>query len=253
METGHRYAQNEKPDGRRRFRAHFLLAAFLVGSALALLFGSPLSRVTEIRVEGTHHLSPEEVEQASGVFPGMWWFRVKPDEVAAKLKESFPLVADVQVRIGWTGKVTISVREKEVVAIFPAGGVWYRLLEDGTAFDVVRPGETIQIPLVTVDRPVQVTMGKPVPVEAVGQACRQLSQIPADLRAQFSEVHTGDSDIWTVYSVDHYEVHVPVRDFITRIQWFPKIREQVKDRGPGEIWLTDPFRYSPFQGRKGSA
>ncbi|MDI3256148.1 MAG: FtsQ-type POTRA domain-containing protein [Kyrpidia sp.] len=250
MKTGGTAGHRGAVDGKRRFRARMLLIGFLLGSAVALFFGSPLSRVTNIRVEGTHSLSPVEVEQAAGISRGTWWFRVKPGEVADRIKKVFPLAADVQVHLGWTGTMTISVTEKGVVAVFPAGGAWYRLLDDGTALDVVRPGESIGMPLVTADGAAPVTLGKPV--QAAVQACKQLAKLSPDLRAQLAEVHLGDPDVWTVYTTDHYELHVPDENFAGRIQWFPKIRDQVKDKGPGEIWLTDPFRYIPFSGGKGS-
>lgn len=249
MNTGGTPGAKGKAEGGRRLRARILLFAFLLGSAVALFFGSPLSRVRHIQVEGTHSLTPAEVEQAAGVPLGTWWFEVKPAEVAARIQRAFPLAADVRVHFNWTGSLDISVREKGVVAVFPSGGAWYRLLEDGTALDVVRPGETIGMPLITVGAPPQVTLGKPVaPVVA---SCRQLALLSPELRAQLAEVHVGDSTMWTVYTVDHYELHVPAQEFAQRMQWFPQIRDQVKDRGPGEIWLTDPFRYSPFPGGKG--
>lgn len=230
-----------------------LVGAFLVGASAALFFGSPLSRVNEIRVEGVHSLSREKVAEAAGVPVGTLWLRIKPDAVAERIRDAFPLVAEARVDIHWNGVVSISVREKDVVAVFPAETAWFRLLEDGTVLDPVRSGESIRAPIITVNRPVSVAPGRPVPVEAVGQACRQLSKLPPELREQLSEIHIEEGDVWTVYSVDRYKLHVPAGSFADRLRWFPAIRDQVRDRGPGEIWLTEPFRYHPFRPEKESA
>lgn len=172
------------PGGRRGWAV-----ATAVVALLALLgwlaVGTSLWGVRQVRVDGVEALTDEEVRQAAGIVPETPLLRVRPDQVAERVR-ALPPVATVEVRRDWPDTVVIEVVEREPVAAVPAGD--QHLLVDAEGVVVRAVAEPpVELPLVVLDRP-----GPEDP--ATRAALTVLTALTPQLRADLETLTATDLD-----------------------------------------------------------
>ncbi|HEY7821515.1 MAG TPA: FtsQ-type POTRA domain-containing protein, partial [Acidimicrobiia bacterium] len=107
----------------------FLLALFLVGSLLWLVF-SPWMSVKQVTTSGVVASRSHSVLTEEGVVAGTPMILVNPSQVEERLLED-PWVAEVAVRRLWPNEVTVEVVERTPTAWVRTEDVWTRRAVDG--------------------------------------------------------------------------------------------------------------------------
>ena len=183
IESATRFGAPPDPQGRRRrrFRRLLLLVGGLavVGAAVWAVGWSPLLAVQEVRVLGTHTVSPAQVRAAAGVSIGTPLARVSSSDVQSRVDAIGP-VASVEVRHGWPHVLVLVVTEREPVAAVRAPGGFELVDRTGFAYAPVsaRPDG---IPELTATG------------DALTASVTVLSELPDSLRAQVRSVSAGSA------------------------------------------------------------
>ncbi|WP_288831318.1 cell division protein FtsQ/DivIB [uncultured Corynebacterium sp.] len=150
-EPAERPAQGENPNGEKsngegagaargkRRRALTVAAALLVvATAAAVMPFTPALPVKGIDVEGTSHLSPEEVRSAAGVAEGTPMGRVDVGAAAAGVA-GIPWVKSATVKRHWPSSVDVEVVEHVAVAYVEQGDGTHLIDPEGREFTVDAP------------------------------------------------------------------------------------------------------------------
>ena len=245
--------------GNRRNRTRLLVFAFFLAVLLVAALESPLTRVRKLTVAGNTSIPFAQVVAASNLHPGMSLWQVNAGRVEQNVLAAEPLAESVTVKDDYlSGTVTLSVREKHVVALFDASGSFYHLLNDGSVYSVANTKAGFPWPIVTVEGSAPVQTGK-IPSVAVAEVCRQLASLNATDAKFVSEVHVDRFGIATVYFTNHFAGQCKVQQLASSLSSIQSAIQYFsgKGYGPGLIDMTDgpPYRYTPYpvrSSRKGS-
>ena len=109
----------------------FLAAALTV--LLVTLWNSPMFQVHQVEVQGLERFTAQEVSRAISV-DGKPSFSLVPALLRADLKNTYPGLEDVQVRVLWPAEVVITVEERQPVLAWNWEGAVRWVDEDGVNF-----------------------------------------------------------------------------------------------------------------------
>jgi cell division protein FtsQ len=202
---------------RRRLRAALpwlvgLGAVALLAGAGAIVWYTPLVGVAEIRVGGTHLVTPDQVRAAAAVRPGTPLVRVDPAEVGSRVGRLVP-VARATVTREWPRALRIRVVERTPVAAVPLAGGRVSIVDrSGVVFDSAARVPT-GLPVVRLARP---GAGDPTTkaalsvLAALNPRLREpLAQLVADAPARIRlELRDGRQIIWGDASQNQAKVRV---------------------------------------------
>ena len=100
------------PAVRLGWRVFSLIMVIALSVLLYSLWTSPTYRVEMVEVEGTIHLSPQDIHAAINVY-NKPVFALDPDEMALALKERYcDILSDISVQVALPAKVVVSVSER---------------------------------------------------------------------------------------------------------------------------------------------
>lgn len=177
----------------------FLLALFLVGSLLWLVF-SPWMSVKQVTTRGVAASRSHFVLTEEGVVAGTPMILVNPSQVEERLLED-PWVAEVAVRRLWPNEVTVEVVERTPTAWVRTEDVWTRRAVDGVALpSEPDPGEDmawIEMSELTEREATEST-------DLLG-ALEFVEALPADLHPE-TVVTRVEGEVWA--TVDDYQVRL---------------------------------------------
>lgn len=177
----------------------FLLALFLVGSLLWLVF-SPWMSVKQVTTSGVVASRSHSVLTEEGVVAGTPMILVNPSQVEERLLED-PWVAEVAVRRLWPNEVTVEVMERTPTAWVRTEDVWTRRAVDGVALpSEPDPGEDmawIEMSELTEREATEST-------DLLG-ALEFVEALPADLHPE-TVVTRLEGEVWA--TVDDYQVRL---------------------------------------------
>ncbi len=170
-----------REERRRNGRRIALTAVAVVAAVLvALVATSGLFAARQLDVEGTVHLTADDVRRASGVHGAPSMLGLDTGAVARRV-ERLPWVADAQVSISWPNTLVIRVTEWEPVAYVADHGRWALLASPGRVLaDVLdRPAAYVKVVgLRTVPRPGSTITG--------GASVDVVNRLPDALRRQLA-------------------------------------------------------------------
>jgi cell division protein FtsQ len=152
----------------------------LVVTAAWVVLASPYLAVRDVRVVGTHRLTPQDVEQAAGVTVGRPLVRV--DLGAAQQRvERLRVVKSATVTASWPHTVVVTVEERTPVAAAQTpAGTWWQIDADGVTV-TESSGRPAALVLVRLDP----TTTSPATLRAVAAVAGSL---PSWLRRQVEDV-----------------------------------------------------------------
>jgi cell division protein FtsQ len=173
---------------RRWLAWRVLLGALVVVGVVAggiwlVMFSSVLS-VHGVRVEGAEVLDPREVRAVAAVPTGSPLATVDLEAVRERVERLTP-VEDVDVSRAWPDKVRIDITEREAVAVVIRDGVVHGVDPEGVVFRRY-PSRPPSLPLV------RTTLR--TDTNALAEATRVMSALPADLRARVRYVSVATVD-----------------------------------------------------------
>ena len=114
-------------------RAASLLVTAALGLAVVLALNLAIFRVSNALVSGNVRVASEEIESALGA-SGTSIFLMRPNELAAQLRTSFPELASAQVRVYLPNRVWARVTERTPVIQWQTGESYAWIDSSGVAF-----------------------------------------------------------------------------------------------------------------------
>lgn len=235
----------------KKRRNRRLVIAFFVFLGVVIFLESPLTRVRTTVVVGNKSIPEAKLVKESRIHSGMSLWQVNQLAVQSAITSKEPLVESVHVKTDYLhGVVTLSIKQKSVVAIFENGGHFYRLLSDGTVYDQVAPNAGAQWPIVTADNSASVAVGKRPDNPFVSGLCQELQKMSPSIENNISEFHIDSYGVLSMYLSDGFVAKCKVED---APKILPSITEAIqyfagKGYSPGTIDMTGqpPYRYTPF-------
>jgi cell division protein FtsQ len=248
---------NKKPSQERRRRPNWKALVFVVTFfglvLLAVFLQSPLSSVSDIQVKGIHQIRYEDLVQVSQIQKGMSFWRINKSDVANRISKSFPLVESVDVQVSLSGKVVIAVVEKAVAGNLLVKDKLYRIMQDGTVLDNAMQAVADNMPVISMDAPPTVQVGKPVDNEDLQLLVQQIPQVDRTVLDQISEIHITTKGPWKIYMRDKFEVRITAREFAVKMKSYMRVRGALpKDQAPEIINLQETDYAEPFPSQQSS-
>lgn len=190
-------------------RALVLGVFFLIASGYAAftLLNSPYLRLERIDVIGVSRTSELEVRAFAGVKPGENLLRIRPERVAAEVAKN-PWVKEAKVRRVFPSKLEISVVEREPLARIPYYGYFVSVDAGGIALALAQDQPAEDLAIVTGVSSSQVILGQAYPAPKLAAALNCLSYLSPEARRRISEVHLGDKEELTMYTLDGVTIYV---------------------------------------------
>lgn len=111
----------------------FIVRTFFMVVFFVLLFfvicGAFFFKVKSIKINGNIYYDPEEIIQKSGIVRGSAIFTVNKSDAAKKIKENFPYINAVKIKIIFPNSVKIEVENDTGVYKIKLGGEYYIISE----------------------------------------------------------------------------------------------------------------------------
>jgi cell division protein FtsQ len=232
-------ALKREPEAPRR-RGSKLLAILIALFAIVLVvlfFRSSLSKVADIKVTGTKHLSEAQVKAALGIKPGDSFFSPGSGKLENKVRGLRP-VKDVRVIKKFPGSVEVRVTEfGEVAAELTADGSIRIVLANGLAL----PAKSGSLP----DKPI--LTGWKAENAMLQALCAALDAMPPALLTDLSEIKPDPSasypDRIKLFTRSRFEVQTTVSKLQEKI---PYLSEIVENREPGRLIMLEADSYMPY-------
>jgi len=158
--------------------------------------------VREVEVMNTSTLSPWEVEQIAGVYRGTSLLKADIREMKRRLEADERILhAEVKRRLPQT--LVIIIQENVGFAAVPYFSSWLEVNHEGRVLSVTNHFSALNLPIVTGLNRSVVKVGDFLGDQARWQvASKCLSQLPASLLNQISEINVSDPANIVLYSRD---------------------------------------------------
>ncbi len=228
--------------GRKKRSSHkllYLLLFFFVMLLSVLFFQSSVSKISEIRIQGLHWLSEEQVRQSAGIAEGDHFFGVTEKTLAARVQQ-LDIAESVQVRKTFPGIVNIVVEESREVA--------FQLKPNGEFFIILSNGVTVPMPLGrVVDKPVLAGWDQSeASMKQLAKLCSILGHLTPTLIADISEIRPDATvsypDRIKMYTRSRHEVITTIANFPKKVQYLQDYIYELKSGsmpGPRRIIMLE--------------
>ena len=227
----------EPPKTRRGKKWIRLLIALAVILLVVLFFRSPLSKISEIQIEGNEFVSREDVVQALGVASGDSFFFPGAGKLKRRAEVLQP-IESVQIVKNFPGVLRVEVKEYPQVAV--------RLSSDGGMSAILSNGLALPMPKDKLpDKPI--LSGWKEDDANLTELCRALSDLPGYLLSDLSEIQPDPSVSYPkrikLFTRSRFEVTTSIELLKDKIAYLSDI---VQNREPGKITMLDVDYYSPY-------
>ncbi len=247
----------------RRARLRAVSAVLVILFFFVILFAvyvqSPLAKVQAVRVQGASDLARRELLADAGIHVGESLLGLPVAAAKRRLLRDFPVLSSVDVESdGWTRVVTIQVTQRPLAGLLAASGSLYQVLQDGFVLEKDPTGIAPDVPMISTDFPVSVSLGQVLANKALVSVCEQLPGIPRRDLADIASLHVMDqAGTYTVeaFTDDGFLVVMPVTDLRRSLDLFLSIHAKLiaHNIAPGVITILSDGRgiYQPFPSKKG--
>lgn len=245
--TGSMPVPRWRADERRRLAALPLFVVVAVASAVGVVYAvkalksGDVMPVRSVAVRGVADERGREVRAYADVRLGAPLFGVDLDEVAARVREH-PFVRAVTVRRVPPDGIEIEVTERTPSALVAAGTL-YLVDDTGAAFKRARPGDGLDLPVVTGLEASDFEGGAP-PLLATALEAIRAYQESARPAGELSEAHVDAGRGVTLVFAGGLRVAVGEGDFASRLTRLERVLGELKTRElqASFIYLKDERR-----------
>lgn len=247
----------------RRARVRAVSAVLVILFFFVILFAvyvqSPLAKVQAVRVQGASDLARRELLADAGIHVGQSLLELPVAAAKRRLLRDFPVLSSVNIESdGWTRVVTIQVTQRPLAGLLAASGSLYQVLQDGFVLEKDPTGIAADVPMISTDFPVSVSLGQVLANKVLVSVCEQLPGIPRHDLADIASLHVMDqAGTYTVeaFTDDGFLVVMPVSDLRRSLDLFLSIHGKLiaQNIAPGVITILSNGRgtYQPFPSKKG--
>jgi cell division protein FtsQ len=212
----------------------FTVGLFLVGGffGVQLLMASNLFQVDHIEVQGSHHLTGNQVVALSDIEKGVNTYNLDLDLIGRKIEEN-PWVNSAQVQRIFPRKVMIKITERNPVAIVNLGYLYY-LDEKGEIFKVLGAADNLDYPVVTGLDYVKVQAHNVKYVQQLKKVVGLLSDLAQRQLFrldQVSEIHCEESGNLSLYTLTGgVKIKLGSADYVQKLDRLERIYTQLQPK-----------------------
>jgi cell division protein FtsQ len=229
---------------KKKTRNIVLLIALLLIALFILFLLLPISKISDITLDGVKLLSEEKIMNQAKVYLGKSYFLVNPESITIEL-EKLSICKSATVEKTFPGKLAINIVENDGVAYLYDNDRWYLVLENGYITEWITKLDFSELPIITdwADKGL-------IEELAVG-----LSNTMDSVIAELSEIqlhNTEDNQEQVlIFTREGYIVYLELKDFSSKMNIYLDIVETLrsKDAGLGNIYLFDSIRFEKFSGK----
>ena len=211
-----------------------LAGALLAGAAHRLLQTTPLP-VQKVEVRGINRLSREEIISLTGVTIGQNLLTLRLKNIGQQVSSN-PWVGSVKVQRFYPGTLSISIQERQPVAVINMGLLYY-LDANGEPFKPLNLGDTLDFPVVTGFQEEQLNADPISTKLALKTACElldALKQHGSFILADVSEIYYDGAHGFTLYTTSGaLPIKIGNEDFDNKLLRFARIYQNLMTQQPG--------------------
>lgn len=208
-----------------------LIVAVVIASGKALLARSTFT-VRSIEVHGTKRIKPSEIVALSGIKPGQDLLGVKLKGIG-QLVATNPWVATAKVQRFFPGTVSITVTERQPIAVINMGLLYY-LDENGEPFKPLSQGDSLDYPVITGISEEELATGGTTTKQALKTASELISALKTQgtfILADISEIHYDRIKGFILYTTDgSTPIKIGSEKFGEKLQRFAKVYGDLKSQ-----------------------
>lgn len=220
---------------RKRVKLAFLLLLLLL-FCWQLVQAPWFLAIREVEVKNITTLSPWEVEQIAGIYRGTSLLKVDTKQLQQRL-EADERILEAAVKRRFPQTIVITVQENVGVAAIPYFNSWLEVNQEGRVLSVTNHFSTLNLPIIT---------GLNISVLKVGDfisdltrwqiASECLSQLPASLLGQISEINVKDTKSIVFYSRDPLRILIGDSNNLPRkFEALDNMLDRVREDQQGEL------------------
>jgi cell division septal protein FtsQ len=210
-----------------------LVGGILAASIHALLKTTPLP-VQKVEVHGIQRLSHDEIVALTGVTPGQNLLTLRLKMVGQQVSAN-PWVASVRIQRFYPGTLSVSITERQPVAVINMGLLYY-LDDTGEPFKPLNLGDSLDYPVVTGVTEEELSADSAASRQALKTACNllvALKQHGAFILADVSEIHYDRGHGFTLYTMTgNLPIKIGNDDFESKLQRFARIYQNLMTQQP---------------------
>lgn len=211
-----------------------LAGALLAGAAHRLLQTTPLP-VQKVEVQGIKRLSREEIISLTGVTIGQNLLTLRLKTIGQQVSSN-PWVGSVKVQRFYPGTLSISIQERQPVAVINMGLLYY-LDTNGEPFKPLNLGDALDFPVVTGFQEEQLNADPISTRLALKTACELLDALKQHglfILADVSEIHYDGAHGFTLYTTSGaLPIKIGNEDFDNKLLRFARIYQNLMTQQPG--------------------
>lgn len=211
-----------------------LAGALLTGSVHRLLQSTPLP-VQKVEVRGINRLSRDEIISLTGVTIGQNLLTLRLKSIGQQVSSN-PWVASVKVQRFYPGTLSLSIQERQPVAVINMGLLYY-LDANGEPFKPLNFGDTLDFPVVTGFQEEELNADPTASRQALKTACQlleSLQQHGSFILADVSEIHYDRGHGFTLYTTSGaLPIKIGNEDFDSKLLRFARIYQNLMTQQPG--------------------
>jgi cell division septal protein FtsQ len=210
------------------------LAVWVVCAGWRALGSTTFFRLKNIEVTSAKRLTQEDILALSGVEPGQNLARMNLRRMGEQLVQN-PWVETVRIHRYFPDRLSISISEREPLAIVNMGFIYY-LDRKGTVFKVLNQGDRLDYPVVTGFSEEDMNNNPAATREALKTTCELLEILRekgAFILADVSEIHYDKGYGFTLFTASGaLPVKVGSGDFAAKLERFARIYRELMAQCP---------------------
>lgn len=216
----------------------FILMLLFLALIAVLFFRSPISRISEIKIQGNVFATKEKLLQTGDLHVGDQFFGVS----VSKLKERLMAMNSVQSVIvdkHFPGVIEIEIQEYPTVA--------YEIGQEGSLIAILSSGATVPVSTsgIAIEKPI-LTQWDPVDPNKL-ELSQVLGGIPNQLTSDISEIMPSPTasfpDRIKLYTRSKFEVITAVSLLKDKVEYLNQV---IETEEPGLITMLEADSYVPF-------
>ncbi|KUK12559.1 MAG: Cell division protein FtsQ [Moorella sp. 60_41] len=217
---------------RRRRRLKTLIFCMLSITSVFFFLHSGIFSLQAVEVQGNLRVPEEEVLRLAAVEPGLNLWQMDVGAVAERVK-AHPLIKEVRVERRWPHTLMITLREREALALLPAGGAFWVVDGQGYVMERISSLRQRQLPVVSgVDLKEDPGPGLCLQEEGLRAALAVLQGLPPQERRQVMEIDAGEAENLVLYLQG--QVKVKFGDSSSVGEKWQRLKEALQGVGPVE-------------------
>lgn len=211
-----------------------LLTGLIMFTVYRAIASATFFKLKTIEVSSTKRLTREEILAICGAEPGRDLTRLDLKLMGEQLAQN-PWVETIHIRRYFPDKLSITVTEREPVAVVNMGFIYY-LDKKGNVFKVLNQGDRLDYPVVTGFSEEELSKEPAATREALNTTCELLAILRekgAFILADVSEIHYDKGYGFTMFTASGaLPVKIGSGDFTAKVERFARIYRELMAQQP---------------------